>query len=741
MKQTELFNLFEDGISKEKLRKIEMRKDALMILKVKQKYDSIAKRMESPIESEYMPIVKLKDGRNLFDLEDYEIENINYIYELKFQERDYLRIKALSLLPELCKLEVKFSNIWLPDIKSEPSQNLFFANLQNLDLCFNNLNDEALHYIKTIKALKTLNLMGNQLTHEIPDLSELVNLKELNLSSNNIVSYFLNLNIATNNFTEHDNSQVNNNTNVSHFNIMLSGKDFNNEDSKKKQGEKVLNNITENIEYQENISHVQKENLNNNQEDDKIRNPKVEIENILASNKDNNSILNSEKINYEESKDYEKNIPENDINENKSFNLSNMNIKNRLNFKDDEEKEEDDDNGFNKNNTGIEIYEEWQKFLKTNLQEFYHKLAALKNLKTLNLSHNKIHFFDIDPYYIQKINGFSKLNTLDISFNFIKEEISILLVMNIPNLNSIDITCNPITRKKKAYENIEYEIFKTKNILLINSKPYDFTSNVWEPHNKINFTRRKVFDKTTSGMNQGENNLFLNPYKVNSEIRIEPVRIFNKKVENKIKTMLERRKKIDEEFLSSENPQYQIDILQNLPENLNENMENDILSNSINTKDDKKSLKSVLNSKKNKENIFLTNADSHINKLMQLNKANENNEGSENYISFLTLANKCFGKEKHYKSTMPISKAYQKLRFILNNLPSSANENFELTNRYMKPTISRSIYLEEYKPDNKNFKKEFKIIKEINKQQIINESNNEENHFNTSRTLSSKSNL
>jgi len=147
MKQTDLLGVFEDGISREKLKKIELRKDALIILKVKQRYDVIAKRMEPQSFSNSRPRVNLKDGRNLFEIEDNEIENLNYIYELKFQEIDYLRIKVLSFLPELCNLEIKFSNVWLPDLKPEISQNAFFPNLQNLDLSFNNLTDEILFYI------------------------------------------------------------------------------------------------------------------------------------------------------------------------------------------------------------------------------------------------------------------------------------------------------------------------------------------------------------------------------------------------------------------------------------------------------------------------------------------------------------------------------------------------------------------------------------------------------------------
>jgi len=757
-----------------------MRKDALIILKVKQKYDLIAKRMESPIYSNNGPFVKLKDERNLFEIEDYEIENINYIYELKFQEIDYLRIKVLSLLPELSKLEIKFSNIWLPDLRPNLSQTIFFSNLQNLDLSFNNLTDEILHYVKSIKTLKTLNLMGNQITHEIPDLSELENLEELNLSSNNIVSYFLNLNLATNNYSE--NSNTNYNTHVSHFNLMLSGKDFNNinannavennENDKKSKEVIILNNNNDNSNENQNINAFndpinennkpsinQKEISKNIQNISQINNHNISnltqqttLNNLKISN--NNELndlpekLNNENEmeNFEKVSNYSQNLIDdlktntdqaNNLDEERgkrTENSNNGNYNHRKNISSKNYSSQSSRNNMknemeDNNQAVLDTYEEWQKFLKTNLQDFYHKLSALKNLKTLNLSYNKIHFFDIDPYFIQQINGFSKLNTLDVSYNLIDEEISILLVMNIPNLKSIDITCNPITRKKTAYENIEYEIFKTKNILLLNSKPYNFNSQIWQPPNKINFSRRKNFNKYANLMN--EENEKKNFYKVNSDIKIEPVREFNKKMKSKINSMLEHRKKMDEEIIKNQIPEYEINILENTSENDNE-------SNNLDKsdKDDKSSLKSYLNSRKNKENVFLTNTDSHINKLLLMkDKSYEGNEGSENYINFLSLANGCFGKERHYKTIMPISNAYQKLRFILNNLPTSVNENYEASNRYMKPTISRAIQLNEYKPDNKNFKKEFKILKQMNKQQIINESRNEEN-FNSGLNLS-----
>ncbi len=648
--------------------------------------------------------------------------------------------------------------------------------------------------------------MGNQITHEIPDLSDLVFLEDLNLSSNNIISYFLNINMATNNYTEHSHAG---NTHVSHFNLMLTGRELGNNTERKKNlvdanGTQNSNNFVNlsntnyNANASSNMERIFENNTNENQNSDIIgnnlninKNANNDLENMdkaesnlnstsqmniknnnigslnktnnptnvhsetmkiinnltFKSNTNNNSVENDKasnnkvkentRNNKENSDDRISNHSKliNDLKENteNSFNNYNNNTNKNYVTEDNYKKSE---NSINKkvneqndsqlsinNQEEVDTYEEWQKFLRTNLQDFYHKLSALKNLKTLNLSYNKIHFFDIDPYFIQQINGFSKLNKLDVSFNLIEEEISILLVMNIPNLKSIDITCNPITRKKTAYENIEYEIFKTKNILLINSKPYNFNFQVWNPPNKINYTKRKNHNKYANLENPEEDHK-KKLYKVNHEIKLDPVRHFNNKMKSKIKKMIEQRKKIDEEIIkNNEIPEYEIDILENSPENVT-NIDNEVSK----TIEEKNSLRSYLNnSKKNKENVFLTNTNSHLNKILLMKDKNyEGNEGSENYINFLNLANKCFGKEKHYKNIMPISNAYQKLRFILNNLPTNANENYDHSNNYMKSTISRSIQLDEYKPDNKNFKKEFKLLKQMNKRQIINESENED---------------
>jgi hypothetical protein len=79
-----------------------------------------------------------------------------------------------------------------------------------------------------------------------------------------------------------------------------------------------------------------------------------------------------------------------------------------------------------------QIFFNLQKYLETNIQPFFHKLSLLKNLKTLNLSHNKIHFFDISQDFLQKNNGFNQLENLDLSNNIIEDEIAILMVINLP---------------------------------------------------------------------------------------------------------------------------------------------------------------------------------------------------------------------------------------------------------------------------------------------------------------------
>jgi len=42
--------------------------------------------------------------------------------------------------------------------------------------------------------------------------------------------------------------------------------------------------------------------------------------------------------------------------------------------------------------------------------------------------------------------------------------------MNIPHLENIDITKNPIVDRREIFESVEYEIFKNKNIFLQNKE-------------------------------------------------------------------------------------------------------------------------------------------------------------------------------------------------------------------------------------------------------------------------------
>ena len=144
-------------------------------------------------------------------------------------------------------------------------------------------------------------------------------------------------------------------------------------------------------------------------------------------------------------------------------------------------------------------YEEIQNYLKTNIQGFLHNLSTLPKLKILDLSNNKIHFFDIDPFHIQQSNGFRSLVNLDISNNVINEELGIILVMNLPAVEALYFDGNPLLKNKKVFENIEYEIFRSKNILF-----YDNT-NVSNKRSHTLSNRGQTFKGTHS---------FLKPLKV-----------------------------------------------------------------------------------------------------------------------------------------------------------------------------------------------------------------------------------
>lgn len=133
-----------------------------------------------------------------------------------------------------------------------------------------------------------------------------------------------------------------------------------------------------------------------------------------------------------------------------------------------------------------ETYNQVQKYFKTNIRQFFHNISLLKNLKKLDLSNNKIHFFDVDPFFVQRTEGFRALTHLDLSNNLINEEIGILLVMNLPVIEDLKFAGNPLLKDKKTFEKIEYEIFRNKNILLENKPDYRYEKR---NYNKGHFIR------------------------------------------------------------------------------------------------------------------------------------------------------------------------------------------------------------------------------------------------------------
>jgi hypothetical protein len=263
--------------------------------------------------------------------------------------------------------------------------------------------------------------MGNFINAEIPDLSELEFLEEINLSYNHIESYFVNLNLL---------------------------KDF------KLHGNNIIH---ENENENEEITKI---NQTEESKDEDVVNTQTNIKNTKPNKKkikDNNNMSESSKNNNEESKT---NSVESNFN--KRGNASNnFDKNNNISYNDREINAKHLSNN-------QQIFFNLQKYLETNIQPFFHKLSLLKNLKTLNLSHNKIHFFDINQEFLQKNNGFRRLETLDLSNNIIEDEIAILMIINLPVIKNVDVSENPLVNNKAAFEDIEYEIFKFKNILLTN---------------------------------------------------------------------------------------------------------------------------------------------------------------------------------------------------------------------------------------------------------------------------------
>lgn len=363
-----LLDLYEEGVAREKLRKIELRKDAIMLLRVKQKYDIISQHFAKfKTVKRNLPYIKLEDGKNLLFQSPEEMDNFKEIYDINLEELSSLNILFFYKLPNLLKLSVRFSFISFVnenEYLSEPR----YPYLQQLDLNCNNLDNSCLNVIRHMKSLKILNLMGNFITGDICDISSLDQLEELNLSYNHIQSIFVNLD-------------------------MLKDLKLNNEEQ----------------QFQTKIN---------------ARDVQQSLEEKGGENQESSNNLSPNEYTQE---------------------------------KDPKQIEETQ-----------KTFQKLQVYLKTNLQDFYHKISLLKALKLINLSNNRIHFFDIDPFYIRSNNGFRKLESIDLSHNLIQEEISILLVVNVPLLKYLNLSFNPISTSKASFENIEFEIFKSKNILIQN---------------------------------------------------------------------------------------------------------------------------------------------------------------------------------------------------------------------------------------------------------------------------------
>ena len=450
-KTCDLLDLFEEGIAKEKLHKIELRKDAMMLLRIKQKYDIISqhfarfgdRRPFGKTKKPKFPMIKLNNGDNLLLYPPEDMYQFYEIYEIFLEELQNCNISFFGALPNLNKLTIRFSNISLMD-ESEYLSVPRYINLRELNLNCNNLDTSCLDIISNMKNLRVLNLMGNFITADIPDLTKLEYLEELNLSYNYIESYFVNLNLLKD-FKINNNGIISNNNN-------LRTKSTRNNESNTNENNKI--NQTE------------------ESKDEDVVNTQTNIRNTKYNDKKkkNDSSKNSEE-NKTSTEENVKNGSSNVLHNNNNINSSNTTpvVSNNSNFIQDKNISYNDREINAKHlMNNQQLFFNLQKYLETNIQPFFHKLSLLKNLTTLNLSHNKIHFFDISQDFLVLNKGFRRLENLDLSNNIIEDEIAILMIINLPVIKNVDVSENPLVNNKSAFEDIEYEIFKFKNILLTN---------------------------------------------------------------------------------------------------------------------------------------------------------------------------------------------------------------------------------------------------------------------------------
>jgi len=179
----------------------------MLLLDVQEKFSSVNKATREKFQRDKddpnRGYYRLRDGnnwkylfkgRNLFDADPEEYLNFEEVFELILNENNNVILEHLALLPSLTRLTVQYSKI-VPSSNSKDfldQKELLFPKLEYLDLSFNNLTNDILNLFNNNKTLKTLILMGNSFNADIPDLSGLVSLEDLNLSYNKIETLFLN---------------------------------------------------------------------------------------------------------------------------------------------------------------------------------------------------------------------------------------------------------------------------------------------------------------------------------------------------------------------------------------------------------------------------------------------------------------------------------------------------------------------------------------------------------------------
>jgi hypothetical protein len=193
IKTLSLSNFYNQGLVNERIHRLKYRNDIDFYFDSSTKRKPLERRKVKPSTRipKTTPYHEIVEGVNLFDLPLEETTNLKKIFKLKFTETKEFQLDKLSCLPFLNGLIVQFSNIIYNQEIFSKDYHSQFPCLENLDLSFNGLNSDIFLYVRKIKMLRVLNLMGNNIDSEICDLKEMENLEELILSHNKIESYYL----------------------------------------------------------------------------------------------------------------------------------------------------------------------------------------------------------------------------------------------------------------------------------------------------------------------------------------------------------------------------------------------------------------------------------------------------------------------------------------------------------------------------------------------------------------------